>query len=228
MTEPEPKLVVFDLFDTILDKVWFDYSKALDYLLSNVFTGVEQSELNEWATEYRNRFLMNRDETRAEYSFTDQLRFYEQKSGIGCSDRYGNIEWGAFRACREERIGPNVPEAIESLKSSGYRIAILSNSIFSSDCLLRYLDLFGLGRHFDRVFSSADLGIRKPSPRVFLHVCAEFNKEPSDVWFIGNNLKKDVHGASDAGLNAIFYNRANDEYGGYSVKDLLEVRDIVR
>jgi FMN phosphatase YigB (HAD superfamily) len=63
---------------------------------------------------------------------------------------------------------------------------------------------------------------------VFLHVCAEFNKEPSDVWFIGNNLKKDVHGASDAGLNAIFYNRANDEYGGYSVKDLLEVRDIVR
>jgi len=184
--------------------------------------------LNSWAAEYRSRFLMDRDETMTEHSFTDQLRFYEQKSGIDCSDGYGDIEWGAFRACREERVGPNVPEAIESLESSGHRIAILSNSIFSADCLLRYLDLFGLGRHFDRVFSSADLGIRKPSPHVFLHVCAEFEKEPSDVWFIGNNLEKDVHGASGAGLNAIYYNRVDDECEGYSVKDLLEVRDIIR
>ncbi len=222
------ELVIFDLFDTILDKVWFDYDKALDYLYTRYLTGISRDELNDWAKEYRRLHMMDRNETHRESSFINQLAFYEDKSGIRHTEDYKTIEWDTFRICREERIGNHASEILEHLKANGHPLAILSNSIFSSECLTRYLGSFGLSKYFDRVYSSADMGIRKPSVSAFHRVCEGFGVNPSDTWFVGNNREKDVQGAMNAGLKAVYYDRSGEGYDGFRITDLIELKQIIR
>lgn len=222
-----PDLVIFDLFDTILDKEWFDYDKVLEHLHDRYFTGFSIEEVNNWAMEFRKLRMMDRNKTHKESSFMDQLAYYQEKSGISYSDDYKSIEWEIFRKCRGECIGNHVADILSYLKAENHPLAILSNSIFSSDCLNRYLESFDLSSYFDGVYSSADLGIRKPSSSAFLRVCDEFGAIPEDTWFVGNNKEKDVLGAKNAGLKAVYYDRIGDGYDGYRVSDLIELKEII-
>ncbi len=222
-----PGLIVFDLFDTILDKVWFDYDMVLGYLHGRYFAGFGRDELNRWASDYRRLRMADRNETFRESSFIDQLAYYEERSGTGYPDDLANIEREAFRLCRGERVGKHVPDILGYLKERGHPLAILSNSIFSSGCLTGYLESFGLSGYFDRVYSSADLGVRKPSPSAFLRICEVFGTEPGDTWFVGNNREKDVKGAANAGLKAVYYDRIGDGYEGYRISDLIELKEII-
>ncbi|MPM79024.1 hypothetical protein SDC9_126040 [bioreactor metagenome] len=77
------------------------------------------------------------------------------------------------------------------------------------------------------MYSSADLGIRKPSSLAFLRVCDDFGAIPEDTWFVGNNKEKDVLGAKNAGLKAVYYYRIGDGYDGYRVSDLIELKEII-
>lgn len=222
-----PDLVIFDLFDTILDKEWFDYDRVLEYLHDRYFVGFSREEVNNWAMEFRKIRMMDRNVTHKESSFTEQLAYYEEKSGIRYPDDYKSIECEIFRICRKETIGKHVAEVLEYLKAENHPLAILSNSIFSSDCLKKYLGSFDLSRYFDGVYSSADLGIRKPSSLAFLRVCDDFGAIPEDTWFVGNNKEKDVLGAKNAGLKAVYYYRIGDGYDGYRVSDLIELKEII-
>jgi HAD superfamily hydrolase (TIGR01549 family) len=222
-----PKLIIFDLFDTILDKEWFDYDKLLDCLYDRYFGAFDREILTEWASEFRRNNMLDRNTTNKETSFTDQLMYYEIKSGIRYPEEYESIEWELFRICRGEKVGRHVPEILDYLKSKGYSLAILSNSIFSSKCLTKYLETFGLSQYFDMIYSSADLKMRKPSPLVFNRVCTDFKVNPRDTWFIGNNREKDYQGAKNAGLKAVYYNRLGNECEGYSVSDLIELKTIM-
>lgn len=221
------KLIIFDLFDTILDKVWFDYDKVLDCLHDRYFGTFEKESVCGWASEFRRENMLDRNITNKEVSFIDQLLYFEEKSGIRFPDEYSSIEWDVFNICRSERIGHNVPEILDHLMTKGYFLAILSNSIFSSGCLSKYLESFGLLHYFDKVYSSADLKFRKPSLVVFKRVCDDFEVEPSDAWFVGNNWEKDYIGSKNAGLNAVYYNRLGDQRDGLEVSDLIELKGIV-
>jgi len=222
------ELVIFDLFETILDKEWFDYGKVLEYLHGKYFAGFSRADVDNWASDYRSLRMADRNETGRESGFIDQLKYYEERSGTRYPDDYDIIERDVFPVCRGERVGNHVPEALEHLKSRGHPLAILSNSIFSSGCLIGYLESFGLSKYFDRVFSSADLGVRKPFPSAFHQVCGVFGADPKETWFVGNNKEKDVKGAANAGLKAVYYDRVGDGYDGYCVSDLKELKEIIR
>lgn len=196
------KVVLFDLFDTLLIKVWFEYGRALDYLADEYFGN--KNELLRLAQEYREKYMLNRNETHLETSFLDQLKYYENHLGIKLSKPYGDVEWEAFSICREERLADGAKELLTYLKTYGYKLAVLSNSIFSSETLKRYLNKFGLLPYFDEVISSADIGYRKPSKEAFNAVLDRFGvKANRDIYFIGNKIDKDYEGAKSAGLTPI-------------------------
>ena len=48
------KIIIFDLFDTLLDKVWFDYNKGLEYLADKYFDQ-RLDKLTLYAEEYRRK-----------------------------------------------------------------------------------------------------------------------------------------------------------------------------
>ena len=40
------RIVLFDLFDTLLEKVWFDYDKGLELLANKYFDGLTNMQKN--------------------------------------------------------------------------------------------------------------------------------------------------------------------------------------
>lgn len=220
------RVIIFDLFDTILDKVWFDYDKVLDYLLSDCFVGVSKDKIEELARCYREKYMLNRNETSIEVSFVDQLKFFEENLGQSIGKDYQEVEWKAFLCCRQEVVVEKATEVLEYFKERGYKLAVLSNSIFSSSTLRAYLEKFGLEKYFDVVESSADIKIRKPAQAAFGFVLEKLGVVASeDIFFVGNSLQKDVNGANSAGLKPIFINKEEDVYSGISVFSLYEVKE---
>lgn len=195
-------VVLFDLFDTLLIKVRFDYSKALDYLADKYFE--RKNELFELAREYREKYMLNRNVTHLETSFVEQLEYYENHLGIKLNKPYCDAEWEAFNVCREERLADGATELLKYLKERGYKLAVLSNSIFSSATLKKYMDKFGILSFFDEVVSSADIHYRKPSPKAFNAVLKSLGVQASNnMHFIGNKFDNDYEGARAAGLTPV-------------------------
>jgi putative hydrolase of the HAD superfamily len=62
----------------------------------------------------------------------------------------------------------------------------------------------GLDRELDAVFSSHELGVAKPDPRVFALVCARLGTEPTDCLFVDDTAGH-VAAAEAAGLRAHHY-----------------------
>lgn len=211
------KIVIFDLFDTLLKKVWFDYDKALHYL-SDKYFGCKE-ELFRLAKEYREKYMLSRNETHLETSFFSQLEYYENRLGIMLNVPYCDVEWEIFSICREEKLADGAIQLLSYLKSRGYRLAILSNSIFSATTLKKYLDKFGLSSYFDEVVSSADIQYRKPSINAFNAILKKLGAQPSrEIYFIGNKVDKDYDGAREAGLNPILVT----EHSLSKIKDIFE------
>jgi epoxide hydrolase-like predicted phosphatase len=81
-------------------------------------------------------------------------------------------------------------EAIRRLRSSGLKVAALTNNWVSSDG--QYERMTGLRAEFDVFVESCRVGLRKPDPRIYELVCSELGVQPSQVVFlddIGQNLK---------------------------------------
>ena len=208
------KIVIFDLFDTLLIKVWFDYDKALNYLADKYFE--RKDELFRLANEYREKYMLSRNVTFLETSFLEQLKYYEDNLAIKLNDEYNDVEWETFSICREERLADGAIELLAYLKAHGYKLAVLSNSIFSSATLEKYLDKFGLLPYFDEVVSSADIRYRKPSPMAFDAVLKKLKVKAScKIHFIGNKIDKDYEGAQAVGLTPILV----------SERSLIEIKD---
>ncbi len=219
------KTIIFDLFDTLLDKVWFDYDKGLAYLADTYFDG-KQDELKGYAKEYREHFMLDRNETQLETSFINQLEFYESKFCKEFSKPYEEIEWEVFSACRKEALAYGAKELLDYLTGRGYVLAVLSNSIFSAKTLKRYMASFGIEKYFAEVLSSADITHRKPSGKAFEAVLQAINAKPSpEIYFIGNKTDKDVMGALDAGLSPILITKEPAQVPCIILPSLFEVKN---
>ncbi|MEX1191084.1 MAG: HAD family phosphatase [Brumimicrobium sp.] len=62
-----------------------------------------------------------------------------------------------------------------------------------------------LTQYFDKLYFSSDMGMRKPSPEIFLKVCNDLDFEPSETLFIDDTAQH-VEGAKKAGLQAYLLN----------------------
>lgn len=64
------------------------------------------------------------------------------------------------------------------------------------------LELTGL-----RLFTSSEVGARKPDPAILLHACGALGVAPREAWFVGDNLEVDARGADAAGPRGIWLDR---------------------
>ena len=62
----------------------------------------------------------------------------------------------------------------------------------------------GLQHVFHAVIVSETLGVEKPAPEAYAAGCEAVGTPAADCWFVGNDPVRDVGGAVDAGMTAIF------------------------
>lgn len=69
------------------------------------------------------------------------------------------------------------------------------------------VERLGLGRRFDSIIISAEIGFMKPDPRIFKAAVSDLGVEAKMVWHVGDNRYVDVVGANEAGLTSVWLDR---------------------
>ena len=98
-----------------------------------------------------------------------------------------------------------VPFMLAHLKARGMQVAILSNG--NPDMLDGAVDHSGLRSYFDAILSVEEVGIFKPSSRVYDLVGERFGCTPEEVLFMSSN-GWDAAGAANYGFRTVWLNRA--------------------
>ena len=95
------------------------------------------------------------------------------------------------------------------------------------------IDQIGIGHFFERVFRSAELGVAKPNPKVFIAVADFFQTKPERILHIGDDPVRDIQGAQYHDMETVWLNRDNQEWPkdmkrpGQIVNNLFELVDLL-
>jgi putative hydrolase of the HAD superfamily len=130
--------------------------------------------------------------------------FHDFETGILSAAEFrdalrGHLKWAASgssidRAWNELllEVPPKTLSLLRSLRTQGYRLALLSNTNpIHIDEVRRRLGPFGYGefaRCFERIFYSYEMGLRKPDPAIYAAVDRELGiASPAEVLFVDDN-----------------------------------------
>ena len=129
--------------------------------------------------------------------------FYRAGMFEGFDDYFDEV-YEAFGRAGAWEIYPEVPEVLQQLRAQGYELGVISN--FDT----RFFDIvraLRLEQFFDSITISSIAGSAKPSPRIFQHALAQHVVEPEEAMHVGDDLKEDFTGATDAGLSGVLLDR---------------------
>lgn len=121
---------------------------------------------------------------------------------------------------------PDAAPALEALRASGRRLAIVSNW----DCSLEdWLEPSGLLDLVDVVVTSAASGAAKPDPAIFRRALELLGAEAPGAVHVGDSLDKDVEGARAAGIRAVFVSRGGERLpaGVQTIRSLAELPSLL-
>jgi len=123
-----------------------------------------------------------------------------------------------------ECVPDGVPEALERMRATGLRLAVVSNA---NGKLKVLFDRMGLSRHFEVMLDSTEEGVEKPDRRLFDIAVERMGAPRDEVVHVGDLFSVDVEGARAAGLQAILLDPL-DLYVGFDcerVRSLGELAD---
>ena len=116
-----------------------------------------------------------------------------------------------------------VPDTLKALKEKKFKLAILSNGTPSLlDELVKSNDLENL---FDDIFSIEQVGVYKPSSRVYDMPIKKYNISKSEVAFLSANTW-DVSGGGNYGYQSIWVNRNNNIFDKLDFKPKYQITNL--
>jgi len=198
-----PSAILFDVGDTLLREVSFDLHAGIAALVPSSCPSSERAA--ELAEEVR-VILQDIPPTGASELpiarwLLEQLVLEENTAAT-----IDEIELSIWQHAVNLVPMPGVVEMLETLHAHGIIMGAVSNAIFTSTIISHELERHGLARWLRFVISSADIGVRKPDPRIFHHALALLDTPPEEVWFIGDSWENDVAGAAGLSIWPVWLN----------------------
>ena len=123
-----------------------------------------------------------------------------------------------------------VPETLKTLKEKNFKLAILSNG--TPSLLNELVKSNNLKNFFDDIFSIEEVGIYKPSSKVYDIPIKKYNIQKNEVAFLSANTW-DVSGGGNYGYTSIWVNRNNNTFDNldyvpkHQIEDLSKLLDII-
>lgn len=96
-----------------------------------------------------------------------------------------------------------VEETILKLFQAGFKLGLISNgkTLFQE----HNFQSLGITEYFSTVIVSDAVGLRKPQAEIFQLACQQFDVEPEQCIFIGDNEIADIQGAKGVGMQTILF-----------------------
>jgi HAD superfamily hydrolase (TIGR01549 family) len=106
----------------------------------------------------------------------------------------------------EDLLVDDVPDLLQKLKQSGFRLAVISNRRNSFD---EQLETLGINSYFEYSLAAGTIDAWKPDPMIFQYALDEMDVKPEHAVYVGDNYFADVIGAQNAGMQAILIDPIN-------------------
>ena len=116
-----------------------------------------------------------------------------------------------------------VPETLKTLKEKKFKLAILSNG--TPSLLIELVKSNNLNNLFDDLFSIEQVGIYKPSSKVYDIPIKKYQIEKNEIAFLSANTW-DVSGGGNYGYQSIWVNRNNNIFDNLDYKPNHEIKDL--
>lgn len=206
------RILLSDLYDTVLKDGSFDFQRGMRYLYDLHFASrCSWEEFQEFENTfyplYENRKIDNREIS----LMRDEVGPIFEKFGVTPPEDPEELEFEIMDHMQENTLLDEVRETLRELARRGVPMYILSNAVFSAKSARRILDRFGIDQYFIKVYSSADYGVRKPG-RAFFDLAVEEilaahpDCKREDILYVGNDYITDVTGGMLADLDTVWYN----------------------
>ena len=133
----------------------------------------------------------------------------------------------------------HLKETMMELKAMGLHLGVISN-IISRSVVRHFLAEYGIEELMDCVITSAETGIRKPSPEIFRAAERALGLGPEELAYVGDTISRDVLGTRNAGWAmmiqirnpSIAHRDAGLEHSGYMpdalIEDLAEIPSVLK
>ncbi len=188
------KRVIFDIDNTLIP--WKEeYNEEIKEVLKELniqYTIEEYNKIIEAFNKYEDEYYVFDESLMLEYINKYTNNEYPQIFLTNIFKRWEN--------CLTSKMDPKLIETLEYLKSK-YELAILTDWFAQQQ--KQRLQNAGILKYFETVYS-AEKAKRKPFKEAFMQAIG-INK-PQECVMIGDSLERDIQGALNAGLNAIWFN----------------------
>ena len=116
-----------------------------------------------------------------------------------------------------------VPETLKTLKEKKFKLAILSNG--TPSLLKELVKSNNLDNLFDDIFSIEEVGVYKPSSKVYDIPIKKYQIEKSEVAFLSANTW-DVSGGGNYGYQSIWVNRNNNIFDNLDYEPKNQIKNL--
>jgi putative hydrolase of the HAD superfamily len=120
-------------------------------------------------------------------------------------------------------------DTLADVRRRGLKIGLVSNTVWPGILHKEDLERFGILEFFDHVLFSADLGVRKPHPQIFLAALEALNIAPDEAVFVGDRVPEDVEGAMRVGMRGVWKERPDRERLPHVIPDaqIIHLRELL-
>lgn len=224
------RVIVFDLFETLLHDIDFNINLGLSYLHENILSqNTDKIEFLDYAATYWKELYDKRCEDNSELAFEEELLDFKNKYGFKVNYPLEEILYNCALEINATELFDDTISTLEQLKLLGIPVYLLSNSIFKKNVMKKFINQYDLEKYFINIYFSADYKIRKPHKDLFKIVFDDIKKydnsiEMRQVYFVGDNFKADVLGAESFGFTPVFINRKHDI--NTNNKNIIEIKSL--
>ena len=247
---PETRVVIFDIYGTLLISAAGDVRNedsttgivAMERALHEMGHDLAPSEAAEWVAAFDRSIREQRERDQQNGIPHPEVEIREIWSEFLAEKE---LDWNASRVeelalrfeCHSNPCWemPGAGEVVRKLAGTDLALGVLSNAQFYTEPVLQALagiDLSGTGFDADLCIYSFEEGAGKPSPRLFEKIrdaAGERGIAPEEVFYVGNDLVKDVLPARHVGFRTGLF--AGDlrslRCGDLPVEEAVEKADVV-
>ncbi|MCP3690490.1 MAG: haloacid dehalogenase type II [Gammaproteobacteria bacterium] len=188
----------FDIYGTLIDP------HGVTVKLGEII-GEQAPEFSQlWRTkqlEYTFRRGLMRDYQNFVVCTRNALDYTDQVLKTSISEEGKQALMGSYRVLPAY---DDVPEALEKIRSAGFRMYGFSNGI--TEAVSGLLEHAGIAQYFDGVVSVDEVATFKPNPDVYEHFIKSTGSDKNHAWLISSN-PFDVQGAINIGMQAAWLHR---------------------
>ena len=220
--------VIFDLYGTLITTMpdYIDWVKVMASMVS----APEGDFVRLWNATHKQRTI-------GEFiRFQDCLAHVCQQLDLQVTKKQiESVVKLRFDRTRQEVLTsqPQAIETVSQLKTSGYKIALLSNC--STETTTAWDETL-FAKYFNVTIFSCSVGLMKPDPRIFSLAVEKLQVKPEECLYIADGMDGELKAAATVGMTPvrISFPHANhndpylEEWQGTTITSLKEVLDLVK